>query len=251
MIVRNLVVFVNPPNTSDLKSQATESFTCGVEHTDWANFPHLGILSLASFINLKGKGQFKVAYFDGVVCPWKKILNFIIQNKSTILAVCVSCLTASYGSALRLLEHVKKTDSSISTLVGNDHFSALYKTILVKQNNLIDYGLVGNEIYESLFKTLMYLKEGKQPEVFNIPGLSAYKNGKVILGEQKSEAIFTEIDYSLLDSYFPHSEIYQYNFQNRISPRIDKVFGLQIRSGVPVEIARGCIKFKHNNACSF
>lgn len=50
---RTVVFFINPPNSNDFEACNAEKLMVskGGQHTDWANFPHLGILSLASYID--------------------------------------------------------------------------------------------------------------------------------------------------------------------------------------------------------
>lgn len=72
---RVVVFFVNPPNSNDLDAddvgKASDIVVSkGIQHTDWANFPHLGILSLASYVDaLPG---FEGCYVDGVIRLFSK-----------------------------------------------------------------------------------------------------------------------------------------------------------------------------------
>lgn len=245
----NLVVFVNPPNTEDLNLSIDQGVTIGVQHTDWANLPHLGILSLASFVD--GFEGLESVYLDGVVCPWNFIKSFIIEHHSRILAVCVSCLTASYGAALQLLQHIKQIDRQITTIVGNDHISAFYEVILAKRQNLIDYALIGNEVYDSLRNLLVYIKNGSHAIPESCPGLAVYQHETIFMTSQAPEPIFTGVNYEIIDRHFQHTKIYNQNFRKRLQPRLYEIFNRHISCGVPVEIARGCVKFSNNNACSF
>ncbi len=61
-----VVFFVNPPNSDDVSSGGSEVVIAkGGQHTDWANFPHFGILSLASHID--SFPSFQASYIDGVL----------------------------------------------------------------------------------------------------------------------------------------------------------------------------------------
>jgi len=64
---RAVVFFINPPNSNDLGTLSADGkyVSKGIQHTDWANFPHLGILSLASYIDLLP--GLESIYIDGVI----------------------------------------------------------------------------------------------------------------------------------------------------------------------------------------
>jgi radical SAM superfamily enzyme YgiQ (UPF0313 family) len=50
---------------------------------------------------------------------------------------------------------------------------------------------------------------------------------------------------------FQHSGLYRQNFSTRVSPTFERLTARAVTAGMPVEIARGCIKFARNDACSF
>ncbi|MDD4886519.1 MAG: cobalamin B12-binding domain-containing protein [Thiomonas sp.] len=143
---RVVVFFVNPPNSNDLDAddvgKASDIVVSkGIQHTDWANFPHLGILSLASYVDaLPG---FEGCYVDGVINPLERILAVIRERACRTLAVCLSAITANYEAAIRIARAVKSIDSNISIVIGNDHFTALSREILHRHGELIDCGFVG------------------------------------------------------------------------------------------------------------
>jgi len=57
-------------------------------------------------------------------------------------------------------------------------------------------------------------------------------------------------DPHLIDAVFPHSRYYQANFRGRVGRRLTELLGVELRAGLPVELARGCIKFSRDDACS-
>jgi hypothetical protein len=73
----------------------------------------------------------------------------------------------------------------------------------------------------------------------------------VVLTPQQPEPVFTGQRYELIDAVFPHSQHYQRNLQTRVGPRMRELMGAEVSSGVPVEFARGCIKFSRDDACTF
>ncbi|HEX2090948.1 MAG TPA: cobalamin-dependent protein [Longimicrobiaceae bacterium] len=217
------------------------------EHSDWSNYPNLGILQLASAIrDIPG---IEPVYLDGTVCPLRVIKEFISANAESILAVCVSVLTATYQAGVQILGFAKQADARITTIVGNDHFTALPSLCLGKQAHLIDYGFTGNEIIASFRALVGDLKRGAVRPPSSYPSLAAGPDGTV--APSVPEPVFTDIDYTLIDKDYHHSDRYRANFARRVALPQQQAFGRRLRQGVPVEIGRGCIKFLNDDACSF
>lgn len=246
---RTVVFFVNPPNSNDLDTYDADriSVSKGVQHTDWANFPHLGILSLASYID--SLVDFEGHYIDGVVYPLDRIRAAIIEHAPRTLAVCLSALTANYEAALSIASTVKLIDPQILIVIGNDHFTALSHEILERHTELIDCGFVGNEVYSGLAD---YLRDRQQSSDVGIyPGSVRWECGRIFADPAIREAVNRIIDYRLIDQILPHTPIYTENFTKRLGSRILDLTGRRVHKGVPVEIGRGCIKFSGDDACSF
>jgi radical SAM superfamily enzyme YgiQ (UPF0313 family) len=247
--MRNLVILINPPNSDVIYNELKVVHSNPIEHYVWANYPHLGILSLAS--RLKCIEGIEPVYFDGGVCNLSFIVDFIKQNRGEILVVAVSVLSATYQAGLLIAEKTKEIDSAIITIFGNDHFSARADICLKKRSKLIDYGFIGNEVLTG-FTNLVYdlfhnIKQAGQV----YPGIVFYSHNELFYGKPFNEPIFTDIDYNLIDKYFNHTEKYNINFQKQVTNTIKSVFGKNVTKATAIEIARGCIKFKNNDACSF
>lgn len=246
---RTKVFFINPPNTDDIERAESngESVAKGIQHTDWANFPHLGILSLASHID--SMAGFESIYIDGVVHSLDVILSFIKTSAQRTLAVCLSAITANYAAAIMLARAVKAIDPAILIILGNDHFSALSEEILSRHHALIDCGFMGNEVYSGL---TAYLTDSQCDAASNVyPGCVRWRDGTIVVDPQIREEINRVIDYSLIDRTLPHTPTYSSNFTRRLGKRIQALTGRNATRGVPVEIGRGCIKFSGDDACSF
>ncbi|WP_454737805.1 B12-binding domain-containing radical SAM protein [Cupriavidus necator] len=246
---RNVVFFINPPNSNDIDPvpASCETVSKGMQHTDWANFPHLGILSLASYVD--SLPELQAIYLDGVVHSISVITSQIQAKAASTLAVCLSAITANYQAALRIAHTIKTTDPAISVIMGNDHFSALSREILSRHHMLIDCGFVGNEIYTGLGQYLKDLRRHTLDGTY--PGAVRWLAGQIVHDPQICEEVNRVIDYDLIDRLLPHTPLYSANFTRRLGRRIVHLTGRHARRGVPVEIARGCIKFSGNDACSF
>lgn len=246
---RSIVFFVNPPNSNDLDRRDGGRITVskGVQHTDWANFPHLGVLSLASYVNsLPGlEGH----YIDGVIHSLERILTIIGEQAGRTLAVCLSAITANYEAAIRIATAVKTFDSRIAIVVGNDHFTALSREILERHRELIDCGFAGNEVYSGLAHYLLDRRQSRPAGIY--PGSVRFESGRLISAPAIRETVNRIIDYRLIDRTLPHSGVYTENFTRRLGRRILELTGRRVNQGVPVEIGRGCIKFSGDDACSF
>lgn len=243
------VLIINPPNSSSVMDTVACTVTHPDELTDWANVPSLGALTLASA--LTGIPGITPVYLDGTVVPWHELLGYIAENAADIFAVGISVLTASYEAGLQLLEHVKQVQPRAWTILGNDHFTALAETCLTHHRDCVDYGFAGNEVvgpFRALIADL-YHDRLRSPEAY--PGLAAWADDRVVLTPQRPEPVFTGQRYELIDAVFPHSEYYARNFRARVGPRMRELMAADVSSGVPVEFARGCIKFSRDDACTF
>lgn len=252
MVDRRFVFFINPPNSNDVCADSSlKSVSKGVQHTDWANFPHLGILSLASFVD--GKGGITSLYMDGVIHGFDRIVDEIKFRCNEVLAVCLSVITANYEAGLMIAKEVKRLDRSVIVILGNDHFTALSSQIMSYRHDVIDCGFIGNEVHKSLSSYLVDVKRGGNGALIDnvYPGMIRRNGREIVSDPQVSEGINNVVDYGLIDRCVNHSDIYTKNFQSRLSDRIEEVTRVRVKRGVPVEIARGCIKFSGNDACSF
>lgn len=245
--MRNIVIFVNPANSDDFFASlegGEGSVAKGVQHTDWANFPHLGVLSLASYVSKFG---YESVYFDGVAVAVDELYAYIRENADQVLAVCLSAITANFNSCLYIGEFVKSVDGNIKTIFGNDHFSVMHEKIMQRYWS-VDYGVVGNEVYQTLKDLLDTIRDHGDISR-RLPSLVTKK---IINPEGGGEeGVNYYIDYSLIDRVFEHTCVYKKNFQARLTGRIHDLTQRFVTSGVPVEIARGCIKFNGDDACSF
>ncbi|MQS05642.1 B12-binding domain-containing radical SAM protein [Streptomyces alkaliphilus] len=243
------VLIVNPPNSNTVLDGATCTVTRPEDHTDWSNFPSLGVLTLASA--LADIPDVTPVYIDGTVVPWPILLDYIDIHADDILAVCTSALTATYEAALAILAHAKAVRPRIWTVMGNDHFTALTEQCLTNHHDCIDFGFRGNEVVSPFRALIADLNVGRLREPAAYPGIAVWRDGQVISVPQRPETVFTALRHDLVDAAFDHSTPYKANFQTRVAPQLRKMLGVELHAGMPVEIGRGCIKFRRNDACSF
>jgi anaerobic magnesium-protoporphyrin IX monomethyl ester cyclase len=236
-MVRKLVLLIFPPNAEDPDAFGNED---GVA-------PHTGILALASA--LKDVEAVEPVYIDGDLHPVDRICELITLCRNDILAVCVGPWTSGYASALQILAHTRNENPRIATILGSAHLTALPELCMRNQRDIVDYGLVGYEIVGSLRQVVSDLARGGP--VRPCPGLLYREGDHVVSVPQAPEPLFTRLDYRLVDGLLPHSERYEANFRENIAPYAKQLFGREPRGYGFVEVARGCIKFKHDDACSF
>lgn len=245
----SLVLLVNPPNTTQVPGEASSPLTRPEDLTDWANVPSLGVLALASA--LRDVPDVTPVYLDGTVIPWEELLRFIEERAGEVLAVCVSMLTASYEAGLAVLRHAKAVRPGIVTVAGNDHISALPGPCLTRQHDCIDFGFAGNEVVGPFRSLIADLSRGALRAPSCYPGLAAWTRDGLVLTPQRPEPLFTSYDYGLINAVYPHTRQYQANFATRMAPRLRGLLGIPVSNGVPMEIARGCIKFSRDDPCTF
>lgn len=243
------VLVVSPPNSNTVIDGALCSVTKPEEHTDWSDFPNLGVLTLVSALRVVPRVE--PVYIDGTVVPWLEVLRYVEDNAGDILALCISALTATYEAGLHLCAAAKKVNERIVTVVGNDHMTALTRECMSLRAGVVDYGFVGNEVVGSFVDFIAALSAGGNVASGNYAGLVTFDGGQVHVRPQREEPIHTAIDYSLIDRVFDHSTLYAHNFGSRVVPTFRRLTGRTVTAGMPVEIGRGCIKFARNDACSF
>jgi hypothetical protein len=160
-------------------------------------------------------------------------------------------LTASYEAGLELLRHTKAVRPGIRTVVGNDHISALSRQCLTRRRADIDFGFAGNEVIGPFRALIADLQRGGLRGPAAYPGLIAWTSDGLVETPQRPEPLFTAHDYRLIDAAYPHTTSYTTNFATRMAPRLRKLLGIPVHNGVPLELARGCIKFSRHDACTF
>jgi radical SAM superfamily enzyme YgiQ (UPF0313 family) len=246
-----IVLVISPPNSNQLFDDLTSSGAVPrpEDLTDWANLPNLGVLTLASAI--ADLPDVEPVYIDGTVVAWADILDFVTDSAHDILAVCVSVLTASYETALALLRHTKAIRPEIVTILGNDHFTAMHVQCLQNNHALIDYGFVGNEVVGPFRALIGDLARGQVRGPGHYPGLVGWTPAGVVATPQAPEPVFTAHRFDLIDRVFDHTAKYRENFRTRVGPRLEQLLGVTLELGTPLELARGCIKFSRDDACTF
>ncbi|MBB2910613.1 radical SAM superfamily enzyme YgiQ (UPF0313 family) [Streptosporangium becharense] len=245
---RDEVLVIVPPNSNTVITGRLLTVTRPEEHSDWSDFLCLGALSLVSA--LKENAALKPLYVDGTVVALDDVLRYITDNAGRILAVCLGVLTANYEAGLLIARHAKDADPRITTVVGNDHFSALPRTCM-DAAPCLDYGFVGNEVVGPFTRLIAALRERAEVDPAAYPGLVHRDGGGVRVTAPYREPVFANYDYTLVDHGFPQTPLYTKHFQTRIAPRIRELLGRSVTAGVPVEIGRGCVKFAGDDACSF
>ncbi len=246
---KKLVVFISPP-TSALLEASQSNPLLKLEDASPSDIPALGILTLASAVKQQVENVQPI-YLDGSVCPFSVMLDFISSHKNDIIAICLSALRSTYIAGLKILEHARKENPRIVHIIGNDHFTALSTLCMQNQPDLIDCGIMGNEVIGGLCQIISQIEREGGWNPVAVPGLVFRDSDKVIHIPQKPEPIFSTIDYSLINQTFDHSARYAQAYQKDFQDSVQKWFGSSAHSLTSVELARGCIKFKNNDTCSF
>ncbi|MFF4402280.1 B12-binding domain-containing radical SAM protein [Streptomyces sp. NPDC001480] len=242
-----VLVFV-PPNSNTVIDGRLLTVTRPEEHSDWSDFLCLGALSLVSA--LEQEPGLKPVYLDGTVVPLDDVLAYISDNAGRLLAVCLGVLTANYEAGLLIARHAKDADPRITTVVGNDHFTAMPR-LCMESAPALDYGFVGNEVVNGFTRLISALRAGAPIDPAAHPGLVHRGGGAVHITPPGREPVFADYDYGLVDRAFSQTPLYAKHFERRIAPRMRQLTGRRVTAGVPVEIGRGCVKFAGDDACSF
>lgn len=225
-------------------------------------YPNLGLLTLGTSLRstLQDAGiAARVLYYDGSLRGDEFLRDYIARNAHRVAVVGYSAYTLNYGSCVALARHVKACNAGIVNIIGNDHFSALYKEVMERQQGVFDYGFHGNDVVEGFAAFVRDILQGKVGEPASYAGL-VYRDaraGGAVARSPENPAEFSRLplpDYALLDSLVPHADLYhreQLGFYDYVREE-----GLRI---TVIEFARGCVKFSGRrnesgiplNACDF
>jgi hypothetical protein len=248
---QRIILLVNPAN--ELNRQTTFEI---------AIYPNLGLLTLGTalrnaLIEKKMLGQ--VLYFDGALHGNHFLYDYIVRYANQIAVIGLSSYTYNYKACVELASYAKRFNPNVVNIIGNDHFSALYREVMLRQEGVFDYGFYGNDVVEGFTQFVVDLLLGRLNELLIYPGLvfrdSANSNKIHRNPEEPIEfSRLPYVDYSLLDSLLPHSDGYhQEQLENYLYMKEDC-----LRATV-IDLARGCLKFggprNENgvplNACDF
>ncbi len=240
-----LLVFINPNDTS--------------RHTSSANtaiYPNLGLLTLMSALqDTLPASDYDYAYLDGTAIGNATITTYLSDNAHRIAMLAVTALTSNYGAGLSMCRDVLAINPCVLTVMGNDHFSSVYERAMLRRPE-IQFGFYGNDVVRGFAAFVADSLHGRRQEMTDYPGLiwrtadGAVRQNSENPGEYPTLPL---VDYSLIDSAFPHSRKY-------LSDQSQTYFFMrerELRSQV-IDIGRGCIKFagpRMNqiplNACDF
>jgi len=245
------ILLVNPGNTP----ASHKTFEPNI-------YPNLGLLTLATSVDValrRTGAAAKVLYYDGALLGDEFIRAYIAQNAHRIAVIGYSAYTPNYGACVRLASHAKAANPDVVNVIGNDHFSALYREVMNRQRDVFDYGFYGNDVVEGFTKLVLDLLAGNVAQLRSYAGLvfrdPLGPGGVTRCPENPAEYARLPLpDYSLLDSLVPHSDRYHREQQSFYSYMREE----RLRTTV-VDIARGCIKFSGPrnetgvplNACDF
>ena len=225
-------------------------------------YPNLGLLTLATSLQgalRRRHTAARVLYYDGSLLGDEFIHDYVAQHADRLAVIGYSACTMNYGSCVGLARHAKRCNAGIVNVIGNDHFSALYREVMTAQQGVFDYGFCGNDVVEGFTEFVLGVLDGNLAPPERYPGLvvrdSRSADGVRRCPENPAEfARLSVPDYALLDSLVPHAE--GYHREQLESYAFVREEGRRI---TVIEIARGCLKFagRRNesgvplNACDF
>ena len=238
-----MILFINANDTS--------------RHTSSANtaiYPNLGLLTLMSALKEEVSDTTRICYIDGTVYSNAVIEKYIEDNADDLSVICFSALTSNFGISAQMAQKAKVWNPKMITIFGNDHFSALYKTIL-KNHSYIDYGFYGNDVVTGFSSFVGDVLRTSLKSFKSYPGL-VYRDRNDIVKNPEDPNEYSQlplVNYQLLDVPFPHQKKYLEGQQETYFFMRER----QIKSQV-IDIGRGCVKFSGKrigdiplNACDF
>ncbi len=225
-------------------------------------YANLGLVTLGTSLQCALRERnvaARVLYYDGALLGDDFIRAYIARNADRLAVIGYSSYTPNYGACVSLARHAKACNPAIVNIIGNDHFSALYREVMRQQQGVFDYGFYGNDVVEGFTHFVLGLLTRELAELTSYAGLVFRDAGAAdgVTRCPENPAEFPRLplpDYSLLDSLVPHANGYHREQQAFYSYMREE----GLRTTV-IDIARGCIKFtgprNENgvplNACDF
>jgi len=225
-------------------------------------YPNLGLVTLGTSLRiaLRRAGiEARVLYYDGSLLGDDFIRAYIAENAERLSVIGYSAFTLNYGSCVSLARHAKNCNAEIVNIIGNDHFSALYREVMERQQGVFDYGFHGNDVVEGFASFVIDILSGAATDLTAYPGLvfrDAGSGGAIKRCPENPDeyAKLPMPDYSFLDSLVPHADRYTQEQHNVYAFAREENLRITV-----VEIARGCLKFGGRrtesgiplNACDF
>lgn len=169
---------------------------------------HLGLLQLISFLEEHG---IECSFFASISPKGKEsqrekqLLNKVLKRANEFDLIGFSAITASYNTAARMAESVKKAFPDIPLAIGGAHAWACDTAIL--NTSMFDF-VVKKEGELTTLELVNALKSGGPFD--NIQGLSFRKNGKVVSATDRPRMDRTILPipaYSHLEDNFFKSEL--------------------------------------------
>jgi radical SAM superfamily enzyme YgiQ (UPF0313 family) len=245
---RQAVLLVNPASTTN-----------GTTLTELIHYAHLGLLTLGTSLRRRleeKRTPARVLYFDGALHGNDYIHDFIARSGRDIAVLGLSAHCHNYAACVELARQARAANPNVVTIIGNDHFSALYDRIMRKRVGTFDYGFHGNDVVEGFAAFVTDLLRGRLDHLSRYPGL-VYRDAMGVHRNPEDPDEFERlplVDYSLVDSLIPHSRKY-----HRAQVDTYRYMRDENLNAAAIDIARGCIKFAGprtarevpQNACDF
>ena len=225
-------------------------------------YPNLGLLTLATSLQSalrRNDVPARVLYYDCSLRGDEFLRKYLEQNADRIAVIGYSAYTFNYRACVSLAQHAKRCNPRVVNIIGNDHFSALWREVMQRKEGVFDYGFYGNDVVEGFTAFVTGILTGHLGELTSYPGL-VFRDPGAEGGVRRCPENLDEysrlplVDYSLLDSLVPHADGYH---QEQLS-----FYAYMREEGLRatvIDIARGCIKFSGRrnesgiplNACDF
>lgn len=149
------------------------------ENSDVVGHPHVGIASLATFLQKKG---FQVAAYDDGITQNKQDLPKIIRNFSPDI-IGITSFSYCHQNTLNLLNRIYQYRNNTPIVIGGPHVSAIKSQILI-ENPKINFA-IKSEGEHALLELIETLGQDK-PNYKKIKNLIWRNNNKIIENHDRS-----------------------------------------------------------------
>lgn len=140
------ILLVNAPNEIDNRNAS-----------NYACYPHIGIVQLATAVRDRFGSQVDVRVIDGGISNTSSVQESVARAAPDVLGI--SALTPTYGEALKIAETGKRVGAAV--VLGDDH-AGFFPGLILRARASVDY-VVANDMGETPFVEFVASLLGDRP----------------------------------------------------------------------------------------
>ncbi|MEU7564264.1 B12-binding domain-containing radical SAM protein [Streptomyces eurythermus] len=212
------LLLVNAPNPTE-----------NANASNYACYPHIGIVQLATAVRAAYGDQVTVRVVDGGISSTAHVQQAVRDFEPDLVGI--SALTPTYGEALRIAETAKRAGAQV--VLGDDH-PGFFPRLILENRPAVDY-VIANDVGEVPFVEFVgALLKGEPLSAVSSLGYRD-DNGSVVVNPSPTYALRQQNTIPDLEFIRPELPVYAENYRAQFGHLHDHVV-----TPITVNNARGC-----------